>query len=68
MQIGGYRNGGDFPLSKYPRDWTRAILRDRDPFLIQCAVREHYCDRSQAKNRVWGGHPAITPMIWSICE
>ncbi|MEB3734007.1 hypothetical protein ULF88_07440 [Halopseudomonas pachastrellae] len=17
---------------------------------------------------VWGGHPAITPMIWSICE
>ncbi|WP_448632588.1 MULTISPECIES: SLOG domain-containing protein [Pseudomonas fluorescens group] len=39
-----------------------------DPFLIQCAVREMAIATVRRHKIVWGGHPAITPMIWSICE
>ncbi|WP_424191164.1 hypothetical protein ACMYR3_08275 [Ampullimonas aquatilis] len=39
-----------------------------DPFLIQCAVRELVMAVIKTQRIVWGGHPAITPMIWSICE
>lgn len=39
-----------------------------DPFLIQCAVREFVIAVVRTRQIVWGGHPAITPMIWSICE
>lgn len=39
-----------------------------DPFLIQCAVRELAIAVVRKMKIVWGGHPAITPMIWSICE
>lgn len=39
-----------------------------DPFLIQCAVREMAIATVRQHKIVWGGHPAITPMIWSICE
>ena len=39
-----------------------------DPFLIQCAVREFAIAVVRKMKIVWGGHPAITPMIWSICE
>lgn len=39
-----------------------------DPFLIQCAVRELAIATFRRHKIVWGGHPAITPMIWNICE
>lgn len=39
-----------------------------DPFLIQCAVRELVIAVIRDWQIVWGGHPAITPMIWAICE
>jgi hypothetical protein len=39
-----------------------------DPFLIQCAVRELTIAAVRRHKIVWGGHPAITPMIWNICE
>ncbi|MDY0273239.1 MAG: hypothetical protein RBR37_12145 [Advenella sp.] len=39
-----------------------------NPFLIQCAVRELVIAVIRRHKIVWGGHPAITPMIWSICE
>lgn len=39
-----------------------------DPFLIQCAVRELAIATVRRHKIIWGGHPAITPMIWSICE
>lgn len=39
-----------------------------NPFLIQCAVRELIIAVIKEHKIVWGGHPAITPMIWSICE
>lgn len=39
-----------------------------NPFLIQCAVRELVMAVIRRYRIVWGGHPAITPMIWAICE
>lgn len=39
-----------------------------NPFLIQCAVRELVITVIRQHKIVWGGHPAITPMIWGICE
>lgn len=39
-----------------------------DPFLIQLAVRELVTAVIRDLQIVWGGHPAITPMIWAICE
>jgi hypothetical protein len=39
-----------------------------NPFLIQCAVRELVIAVIRHHKIVWGGHPSITPMIWSICE
>lgn len=39
-----------------------------NPFLIQCAVRELVIAVIRQHKIIWGGHPAITPMLWSICE
>lgn len=39
-----------------------------NPFLIQMAVRELVTLVLGRRRIVWGGHPAITPMIWSVCE
>lgn len=39
-----------------------------DPFLIQMAVRELLTLALGRRRIVWGGHPAITPMVWAVCE
>lgn len=39
-----------------------------NPFLIQVAVRELVVTTIREYTLVWGGHPAITPMIWAVCE
>ncbi len=39
-----------------------------NPFLIQTAVRELLTLTIGRRRIVWGGHPAITPMVWSVCE
>jgi hypothetical protein len=39
-----------------------------DPFLIQSAVRELVTLVLGRRLLVWGGHPAITPMVWAVCE
>lgn len=39
-----------------------------DPFLIQFAVRELLTVCLGRRQIVWGGHPAITPMVWAVCE
>jgi hypothetical protein len=41
---------------------------DADPFLIQFAVREFLTAALGRRLVVWGGHPAITPMVWAVCE
>jgi hypothetical protein len=39
-----------------------------NPFLIQAAVREFVTAVLGRRLIVWGGHPAITPMVWAVCE
>jgi hypothetical protein len=39
-----------------------------NPFLIQTAVREFVTTALGRRLVVWGGHPAITPMVWAVCE
>ena len=39
-----------------------------NPFLIQVAVRELVTAMIPSHQIVWGGQPAITPMIWRVCE
>lgn len=39
-----------------------------NPFLIQCAVRELVLAVVRTHRIVWGGHPSITPMLWTICQ
>jgi hypothetical protein len=39
-----------------------------DPFLIQTAVREFVTAVLGRRLIIWGGHPAITPMVWAVCE
>lgn len=39
-----------------------------DPFLIQFAVRELIISCLGRRHIVWGGHPAITPMVQAACE
>lgn len=39
-----------------------------DPYLIAFAVRELFVAAVRQHRIVWGGHPAITPMIWAICQ
>ena len=39
-----------------------------NPFLIQFAVRELLTVCLGRRLVVWGGHPAITPMVWAVCE
>lgn len=39
-----------------------------NPFLIQTAVREFVMTALGRRLVVWGGHPAITPMVWAVCE
>ena len=38
------------------------------PELIELAVRELVCAVIRERILVWGGHPAITPMVWAICD
>lgn len=42
--------------------------RTADPFLIQLAVREFVTAALGRRRIVWGGHPAITPMVLAVCE
>ena len=39
-----------------------------DAFLIQVAVREFITAALGRRLIVWGGQPAITPMVWAACE
>jgi hypothetical protein len=39
-----------------------------DPLLIHSAIRSLCTIAFGHKRLVWGGHPAITPMMWAACE
>lgn len=44
------------------------FFESANPFLIQFAVRELLTVCLGRRKIVWGGHPAITPMVWAVCE
>lgn len=57
-----------FLSASVPDEGRGNYHKTADPFLIQCAVRELVIAVIRDRQIVWGGHPAITPMIWRICE
>ena len=60
---------GDIFLSaSVPVPGRGDFYEDADPFLIQFAVRELLTLVLGRRILVWGGHPAITPMVWSVCS
>ena len=56
-----------FLSASVPRPDQARFYATADPFLIQFAVRELMTLVLGRRQIVWGGHPAITPMIWAIC-
>lgn len=56
-----------FLSASVPRSDRGNFHETADPFLIQFAVRELMMLTLGRRQIVWGGHPAITPMIWAIC-
>lgn len=60
--------GAIFLSASIPVAGRGQYFETADPFLIQCAVREFAIAAFRQHKIVWGGHPAITPMIRSICE
>ncbi|MGS9811630.1 hypothetical protein DY990_32365 [Pseudomonas aeruginosa] len=56
-----------FLSASVPRPDRGNFHETADPFLIQFAVRELMTVVLGRRQIVWGGHPAITPMIWAIC-
>lgn len=57
-----------FLSASVPIESRGEYYKTANPFLIQCAVREFVIAVIRHHKIVWGGHPSITPMIWSICE
>lgn len=57
-----------FMSASVPVPGRSTFQEDADPFLIQFAVRELLTVCLGRRRLVWGGHPAITPMVWAVCE
>ena len=57
-----------FLSASIPVPGRGAYYLTADPYLIQYAVRELVLAVLGRKKLVWGGHPAITPMVWAACE
>lgn len=60
--------GKIFLSASIPQIGRGNYYEDADPFLIQFAIRELLVAALGRCVIVWGGHPAITPMVWSVCE
>lgn len=60
--------GTIFLSASVPQEGRGDYFETADPFLIQCAVRELFISAIKENKIVWGGHPAITPMVLAICE
>lgn len=60
--------GTIFLSASMPRVDSGEYYKTADPFLIQFAVRELIIMAIRNWKIVWGGHPAITPMIEVICQ
>lgn len=57
-----------FLSASVPVEGRGDYYKTADPFLIQMAVRELVMATIPHWQIVWGGHPAITPMIEFMCQ
>jgi hypothetical protein len=57
-----------FLSASVPQIGRGDFYKSANPYLIQCAVRELLVAALGRRLLVWGGHPAITPMVWATCE
>lgn len=57
-----------FLSASVPKIGRGNFYENADPFLIQVAVRELVTTIIRYNTLVWGGHPSITPMIWTVCQ
>lgn len=60
--------GAIFLSASVPVPGRGTYYQSADPFLIQFAVRELITATLGRRLIVWGGHPAITPMVWAASE
>jgi len=59
---------GIFLSASIPISGRGDFYKTADPFLIQIAVREFVSAALGRRKIIWGGHPAITPMVWTVAE
>lgn len=57
-----------FLSASVPVQGRGTFYESADFYLIQLAVRELVVTTLGRLVIVWGGHPAITPMVWAACE
>jgi hypothetical protein len=57
-----------FLSASVPQFGRGDFYKTANPYLIQCAIRELLLATLGRRLLVWGGHPAITPMVWAACE
>lgn len=60
--------GAIFLSASVPTAGSGTFYESASPYLIQFAVRELITTALGRRLIVWGGHPAITPMVLAACE
>lgn len=60
--------GAIFLSASVPVPGRGDYYKTATPFLIQYAVRELVIAVIRECRIIWGGHPAITPMVWAVCR
>lgn len=64
----GHVKGSIFLSASVPLPGRGHYHETADPFLIQFAVRELLTVVLGRRALIWGGHPAITPMVSAVCD
>ena len=57
-----------FLSASIPIEGRGPYFHTADPYLIQCAVRDFATVVLGRRHIIFGGHPAITPLLWAVCE
>ena len=57
-----------FLSASIPEQNSSNYIRDADTVAVASAVRSLILVILGRKRLIWGGHPSITPMIWSVTE
>ena len=57
-----------FLSASVPDPYSPNFIRDADVVAVVSAVRALIFVLLGRKPLIWGGHPSITPMIWSVAE